>query len=77
MIEYEMTVNIKVENKEAADNLLITVESLNTGALDVNAVELISIRGLSLSNEKHKYIVNNFEHDPWLSPLRVKQASSV
>lgn len=76
MIEYEMTVNIKVENKEAIDNMLITVESLNTEKLDINAVELISISALSLSNLKHKCIINNYEHDPWLSPLDIKKVNN-
>lgn len=76
MIEYEMTVNIKVENKEAIDNLLITVESLNTEKLDINAVELISICALSLSNAKHNCIINNYEHDPWLSPLDIKKVNN-
>lgn len=76
MIEYEMTVNIKVENKEAIENLLITVESLNTETFDVNAVELISISALSLSNDKHKGIINNYEQDPWLSPLNIKRINN-
>jgi len=72
MIEYEMTVNIRVENKDLLDNLFVTVESLNPAQVDVNVVELISISGLSLTNEKQQSVISTFEQDPWLSPLSIK-----
>lgn len=73
MFEYEMTVNITVENKEAIENLLITVESLNTEKLDISAVELLSISSLILTNNNQKVIVENYENDSWLSPLEIKE----
>jgi len=78
MFEYELSVNIKVENKEAIKNLLITVESINASSLAENAIELLSvselksIRRLNTSNEKQNYVTKNYEEDSWLSPLMVK-----
>lgn len=72
MIEYEMTVNIRVENKDTIDNLFITIESLNTVEANINAVELLSISGISLTNERQQSVINKFEQDPWLSPLSIK-----
>ena len=76
MFEYEMTVNITVENKEAIENLLITIESLNTEKLDISAVELLSISSLILTNDAQKEIVENYENDSWLSPLKIKELGS-
>jgi len=73
MIEYELSVNIKAENKEAVENLLITVESINTGKIDVGAVELLSISGLSIANEQDSDVTSSYEHDSWLSPLTVEK----
>lgn len=76
MIEYEMTVNIKVENKEVVDNLLITVESVNPNVLDPCAIEILN---LNLSEEKSTIYnqskskwVQQYELDSWLSPIVVK-----
>ncbi len=83
MIEYELSVSIKVENKEALDNLLITVESLQSGLVTPSAVELLSISGEAIENESgiiavgNQHTVRNYEKDAWLSPLSVKQAGSV
>lgn len=74
MIEYEMTINIKVENKEVMENLLVTVESLNIEEQSLNSIELISISALRPSNAKHQSIATSFEHDSWLSPLNVNTA---
>ena len=76
MFEYEMTVNITVENKEAIENLLITIESLNTEKLDISAVELLSISSSTLTNDAQKVIVENYENDSWLSPLKIKELGS-
>lgn len=72
MIEYELSVNIQAENKEAIESLLITVESVNSSRVDINAVELLSISGLSLVN-KQQVLVNEYEQDSWLSPLRLEK----
>ena len=83
MIEYELSVSIKVENKEALDNLLITVESLQSGLVTPSAVELLSISGEAIENESgiiavgNQQTVHNYEKDSWLSPLSVKQSGSV
>lgn len=73
MIEYELLVNIKAENKEAIENLLITVESINTCKIGVGAIELLSISGLILSNKAQQGLVSQYEQDPWLSPLISKK----
>jgi len=76
MIEYELSVNIKVENKEALDNLLVTVESLQSGEIEATAIELLSIKGLCLNTEKPDSVAEHYEQDSWLSPLSVKTISS-
>jgi len=73
MIEYELSVNIKAENKEAIENLLITVESISTGKVDVGALELLSISGLSIANKHDSDVTSSYEHDSWLSPLTVEK----
>ena len=73
MLEYELSVIIKVENKSAIENLFITVESLNTKEDDSNAIELLSISGLSIANETRAALTKKYEQDAWLSPLHVKQ----
>ncbi len=75
MLEYKLSMNIKVENKEALENLLITVESINAGNLEANAVELLSISRLDTGNEKQLCIAQHYEEDSWLSPLTVKAAN--
>ncbi len=77
MLEYELSVNIKVDNKEALENLLITVESISAGNLEANAVELLSISRLSTTNEKQHCITRNYEQDSWLSPLTVKAVNTL
>ncbi|VAW99086.1 hypothetical protein MNBD_GAMMA23-2374 [hydrothermal vent metagenome] len=77
MLEYELSVNVKVENKEALQNLLITVESINASSLDASSVELLSISRLNTSNAKQKHITKNYEQDSWLSPLTVKAVNTI
>ncbi len=77
MLEYELSVNIKVENKEALENLLLTVESINATSLDASSVELLSISRLNTSNVKQGCITRNYEEDSWLSPLTVKGVNAV
>jgi len=76
MIEYELSVNIKAENEEAIENLLITVESINSEKINVGAVELLSISGLNISNKSKKKLVESYENDSWLSPLGVKKTDN-
>ena len=73
MFEYEMVVNIKVENKESLDNLLITVESINPNVANPSAIEILN---LNLSEEKSTVYnqsktqwVQQYELDSWLSPM--------
>ncbi len=88
MIEYELSVNIKAENKEAIETLLITVESISTKKVDtskehigkgnignvkIGAVELLCISGLSCANKARKGFVHEYEQDPWLSPLSIEK----
>lgn len=77
MLEYELSVNIKVENKEALQNLLLTVESINATSLDASSVELLSISRLNTSNTKQSCITKNYEQDSWLSPLTVKPTNII
>jgi len=76
MFEYEMVVNIKVENKESLDNLLITVESVNPNVDDPCAIEILN---MNLSDEKSTIYnqskskwVQQYELDSWLSPIAAK-----
>ena len=72
MIEYELSVNIVAESADAIENLLITVEAINSGKVNVGAIELLSISGLALSNQNQIKIADKYEHDSWLSPLAVE-----
>ena len=76
MIEYELSVNIKAENEEVIENLLITVESINSEKINIGAVELLSISGLNVSNKSNKKLAESYENDSWLSPLGVKKADN-
>jgi len=73
MLEYEMVVNIKVENKEALDNLLITVESVNPNVVEPCAIEILNLnlseeKPIIYNESKHEWI-KQYELDSWLSPI--------
>lgn len=76
MIEYEMVVNIKVENKESLDNLLITVESVNPGVDDPCAIEILNLNITDekppIYNQSKSKWVQQYELDSWLSPITEK-----
>ena len=73
MLEYEMVVNIKVENKESLDNLLITVESVNPNVAEPCAIEILNLnitdeKSITCNQSKSKW-VQQYELDSWLSPI--------
>jgi len=73
MLEYEMVVNIKVENKESLDNLLITVESVNPNLAEPCAIEILNLnitdeKSIIYNQSKSKW-VQQYELDSWLSPI--------
>lgn len=73
MLEYEMVVNIKVENKESLDNLLITVESVNPNVAEPCAIEILNLnitdeKSITYNQSKSKW-VQQYELDSWLSPI--------
>lgn len=41
---YTLSINIKSENKELLDNLMVTLETINGSLTDVEAVELYTTR---------------------------------
>ena len=76
MIEYEMVVNIKVENKESLDNLLITVESVNPNVAEPCAIEILNLNiteeNSGIYNEVNPEWTQQYELDSWLSPIAAK-----
>ena len=76
MIEYDVTLNVKVENKEMLENIVITLESLNPNMDKTCSINLVN---LNISEVK-KTIYNNsknnwtqqYELNSWLSPIIIK-----
>jgi len=79
MLEYELSVNIKVENEKVMDNILVTVESINSDVVNPCSIELVNVDILKLSEEtfscKKDNVVKQYELDSWLSPIVVKMDS--
>jgi len=76
MIEYELSVNVKVESEIEMENLLITIESLNPKALSPSSIELVNFNVIEANklppNPVEGVLAQHFEFDPWLSPMEVK-----
>lgn len=73
MIEYELSVKMQVEDEAALENMLITVESLDYGVVNLCATELVNINLSDIDSGKPlstvKNITDEYEADSWMSPI--------
>lgn len=58
MARYTLCINIKSDNMELLDNLMVTLETINGNLADVDAVELFTTAdsGCQLKVEQKKYL---------------------
>ena len=76
MLEYDVTLNVKVENKEMLENLVITVESVNSNMDKTCSINLLNlniseVKKVIYNHSKNKW-TQQYELDSWLSPINLK-----
>lgn len=54
MSRYTLSINIKSDNKELLDNLMVTLETINGNLGEVNAVELFTIQDNNESEARER-----------------------